>query len=740
MTSGGMSLPVILYTALMVVSSVTRMASSADSCIPDPCAHGSCFSGPNGQYRCVCQPGWNGTDCQIAASTTSAPDPCLSNPCPQGTCARHGTNFTCTACQSGYTGPNCNQVVTSSDPCTPSPCMHGSCFSSGSTFFCQCSQGYTGKTCNTAATTPAPCSSTPCIHGSCTNQGSSYTCTCTNGWAGTNCDQVSVSDPCQPNPCIHGTCFGSGANFLCQCTQGYMGKTCSASTDPCSNNPCVNGVCFHHNNDFVCQCPTGYIGKTCSQRADECSSSPCVHGQCYSSGSSHICQCDPNYTGANCDQHTDQCTSHPCVHGTCFASTSGHVCTCQTGYTGLNCDTPIGPCDSSPCRQGSCLSHGHDYVCQCQSGWTGKDCDVNMSADPCYSNPCVHGSCFSSASGYMCQCPAGFTGQNCDQPDDPCTPDPCSGHGNCARASGGSGYVCTCFYGYTGVTCATASGGFIINPGDCVVSPWGQWSVVSGFGTQDRQRIVITSPSSGGKPCPSLSEIRHTTTSPSVPVTATNMVSGFVTPSGTGSTGYGQLRDLLIILDSSTSIGVKNFTDAKTQLSRLVALFCPSPDPFAGDHQKAALLVYNSRVYEIFDFNDLHNTKEVQAKILSVTFTDGITLTEAAFEYARTHMLSRNKGMRFRADVKQEVLLITDGESNHPADTIKAAKELQQYATVYALAIGSISPEGQKEISGSVSTPPSVHLFSIPGFGDLKTLVDEIARQVHQAQCARFEY
>ncbi|WAR09608.1 NOTC1-like protein [Mya arenaria] len=433
--------------------------------------------------------------------------------------------------------------------------------------------------------------------------------------------------------------------------------------------------------------------------SDPCQPNPCIHGTCFGSGANFLCQCTQGYMGKTCSANTDQCTSHPCVHGTCFASTSGHVCTCQTGYTGLNCDT-----------------------------------------HPCYSNPCVHGSCFSSASGYMCQCPAGFTGQNCDQPDDPCTPDPCSGHGNCARASGGSGYVCTCFYGYTGVTCATASGGFIINPGDCVVSPWGQWSVVSGFGTQDRQRIVITSPSSGGKPCPNDFRQKAHATSPSVPVTATNMVSGFVTPSGTGSTGYGQLRDLLIILDSSTSIGVKNFTDAKTQLSRLVALFCPSPDPFAGDHQKAALLVYNSRVYEIFDFNDLHNTKEVQAKILSVTFTDGITLTEAAFEYARTHMLSRNKGMRFRADVKQEVLLITDGESNHPADTIKAAKELQQYATVYALAIGSISPEGQKEISGSVSTPPSVHLFSIPGFGDLKTLVDEIARQVHQAQCARFEY
>ncbi|XP_052812426.1 fibropellin-1-like isoform X6 [Mya arenaria] len=744
----GVSFPVVLYTALAVLSSVIITGSSADSCNPSPCLHGSCYQGPISLYKCVCHQGWIGDDCdQIAAST---PGPCSPNPCLHGTCMSQGTNFTCTACQSGFTGPNCNQVVTSPDPCKPDPCVHGSCISNGSTSYCQCSQGYTGTTCATVTasvvTSPDPCKPDPCVHGSCFSSGSTSYCQCSQGYTGTTCATVTPSvvtspDPCKPDPCVHGSCFSSGSTSYCQCSQGYTGTTCATGTDPCSSNPCVNGVCYHSNNDFTCVCSKGFIGKTCSQKADQCSSSPCVHGTCFSGPNSHVCQCDPNYTGTNCDQHMDACSSHPCVHGMCSLSSSGYVCSCLSGFTGLNCDTPIGPCDSSPCRHGSCLSNGHDYVCQCQTGWTGKDCDVYMPTDPCYANPCVHGLCFSSSSSYFCKCPAGFTGQNCDQPDNPCIPDPCNGHGNCARSSGGSGYACTCFYGYTGLTCAAGFGGpGILSPGDCVVSPWGQWSAVAGFGSQDRQRVVVKQPSPGGKQCPPLSESRHTNQSCGPNCQATNLVSNFMTPTGLGSTGYGKLRDLLIILDSSGSIGPSDFDNAKTQLSRLVGMFCPTPDPFAGDHQKAALLVFDHGVDEIFDFDDMHDTNEVQAKIRSVFYHGGGTRTDFALEYARTHMLTATKGMRFRADVTQEILLITDGLSNVPAETLKEAYQLQQYAKVYALAIGVRTPDGQNEITNCASSPPSRHIFSIPGFDDLKTLVDEIQRQLQNTQCARFQY
>ncbi|KAH3867898.1 hypothetical protein DPMN_031035 [Dreissena polymorpha] len=42
----------------------------------------------------------------------------------------------------------------------------------------------------------------------------------------------------------------------------------------------------------------------------------------------------------------------------------------------------------------------------------------------------------------------------------------------------------------------------------------------------------------------------------------------------------GQLRDLLIIVDSSGSIGLASFETAKTQLARLLGMLCPISDPF----------------------------------------------------------------------------------------------------------------------------------------------------------------
>jgi len=67
-------------------------------------------------------------------------------------------------------------------------------------------------------------------------------------------------------------------------------------------------------------------------------------------------------------------------------------------------------------------------------------------------------------------------------------------------------------------------------------------------------------------------------------------------------------------------------------------------DPFAGDHQKAALIVYDSLVREQFDFNDAYNTHDLQSRILATNYSSGITLTEKALEYAQKYMFTSYKG------------------------------------------------------------------------------------------------
>jgi hypothetical protein len=153
--------------------------------------------------------------------------------------------------------------------------------------------------------------------------------------------------------------------------------------------------------------------------ADPCINVTCSnHGSCSNQGGVAICTCEANWTGDVCD-------------------------TCAEGYAGGNCDTcaagyyeyPAGSglCVDDPCLPDPCSGHGDcandtgASVCTCHTGWDGAACDT-------------------CAAGYY-EYPAGS--ELCV--DDPCLPDPCSGHGDCANDTGSA--VCTCIPGWTGVAC-----------------------------------------------------------------------------------------------------------------------------------------------------------------------------------------------------------------------------------------------------------------------------------------------
>lgn len=109
------------------------------------------------------------------------------------------------------------------------------------------------------------------------------------------------------------------------------------------------------------------------------------------------------------------------------------------------------------------------------------------------------------------------------------------------------------------------------------------------------------------------------------------------------ATPTGPLRDLLIIVDASGSIGRSKFDVAKNDLAKLMGYLCPVGDPFK-DGQRAALIRFNNKVDEIFDFNTYKDTAGVKAGILKMQYTGGLTCTGDAFEYARTTMFTTAKG------------------------------------------------------------------------------------------------
>ena len=140
---------------------------------------GRCIDETNG-YRCVCKPGYMGTQCETDANN------CVLNPCLNGgTCIDLPNDFKCT-CVAGYVGSLCQTLV---DICQNWPCANGgTCFGLVNDFQCKCAPGFTGKDC-----------------------------------------RIDI-DECQPNPCEQNApCHNEINDFRCDCPAGYLGKTCELS-------------------------------------------------------------------------------------------------------------------------------------------------------------------------------------------------------------------------------------------------------------------------------------------------------------------------------------------------------------------------------------------------------------------------------------------------------------------------------------------------------------------------------
>ncbi|XP_053395022.1 uncharacterized protein LOC128555736 [Mercenaria mercenaria] len=286
---------------------------------------------------------------------------------------------------------------------------------------------------------------------------------------------------------------------------------------------------------------------------------------------------------------------------------------------------------------------------------------------------------------------------------------------------------------------------------DCQVSQWSAWGENFGFGQQSRIRNITQRPEGAGAKCPEIEDARYTGKVPSVNATAKTVQSKFIRPTGNYSVrrqaGTGSVRDLLLIMDSSGSIGLKGFKKANTEISRLIGLLCPLNGPFDKrptslyQHNQAAMLTFSTNVYQNFEFDDHSTTYDIQQAIADANYYGRRTDTASAFRQA-VSLYQTNKGARDKSLVKREVLILTDGHSNNPAQTLAAVKELHKVADVYGLMTGTFTKEGMDEITSYVSSPVNKHLFYVKDLQELTSLVDfveDAKKEAGQNWCAPFD-
>ncbi|XP_033727174.1 zinc metalloproteinase nas-36-like [Pecten maximus] len=136
------------------------------------------------------------------------------------------------------------------------------------------------------------------------------------------------------------------------------------------------------------------ISKGCNgEGASVCANQPCKNGGvCSSSGASFTCECKSGFSGSTCEIAAKPCDAKPCKNnGQCLNKASGsttYTCVCVDGYKGTNCKTIDQSCNSDQwkCADGQCIAN--EFRCDWRLSHCNDGSDEKGCTDHCLSKPC----------------------------------------------------------------------------------------------------------------------------------------------------------------------------------------------------------------------------------------------------------------------------------------------------------------------------------------------------------------
>lgn len=126
------------------------------------------------------------------------------------------------------------------------------------------------------------------------------------------------------------------------------------------------------------------------------------------------------------------------------------------------------------------------------------------------------------------------------------------------------------------------------------------------------------------------------------------------------------MADVVIVLDTSISVGWNNFTHIKSFLSKLTDHVISNINVDSG-RIPVGMLTYSSTGRQLFNLSSFTSAAAIQAVISSFSYSSGATNTAGALAYVRTTMLTSLAGAR--DDVPKVVIVLTDGKSSNPRAT-----------------------------------------------------------------------
>ena len=190
------------------------------------------------------------------------------------------------------------------------------------------------------------------------------------------------------------------------------------------------------------------------------------------------------------------------------------------------------------------------------------------------------------------------------------------------------------------------------------------------------------------------------------------------------SLGVDVQADVVILVDGSYSIGLKNFAKVRAFLEVLVNSFD------VGAHKvQLSLVQYSRDPHTEFALNTHHDINAVVKAVRAFPYRGGSTNTGKAMTYVRERIFIQSRGAR--QNVPRVMVLITDGKSS---DSFKDPATKLRNTDVEIFAVG-VKDAVRSELEAIANPPSASHVFEVEDFDAFQ----RISKELTQSICLRIE-
>lgn len=179
--------------------------------------------------------------------------------------------------------------------------------------------------------------------------------------------------------------------------------------------------------------------------------------------------------------------------------------------------------------------------------------------------------------------------------------------------------------------------------------------------------------------------------------------------------------DIVFLVDSSSSIGTRDFRDVKAFMQTFV-------DGLEIDTKKVqvGLAQFSTDPHKEFLIGDYANKAELFKKINNLPYRTGGTYMGKAMNFLKDSYFTSAGGSRINVKVPQIVVVVTDGDS---ADDIKGPAEDLRQKGIIIFAIG-VGPTNMTELKAIANRPPERFVVKIDNYQALQGLTTTMKKTV----------